>query len=360
MKFNGYCVALSLLFVFGCSKSPEEGSVPLPIVELETFEVSTTTVPTEVMFDGVIEAVNQSTVSAQTSGRIEELPFDVGDYVEKGKLIARLTDTEQRANVESAEANLQLAQVRFEDAEKQYKRVNDIYEKGLVARADYDHAKTQYRAALASLDAAKSSLTQAKEGLAYTVIKAPYSGILVSRAKDIGEMVAPGTEIMTGLSLEHLRAVVEIPQQHIGPLRQYKQARVLLPSGKSIEGEQLRIPPGADPSTHTFRILLTLPQGDHGVFPGTLVKVAFVTGEEEHLTVPQESLAYRGEVTGIYVVDEQGKIEFRYLRVGSSDIGKRAVVLAGLVSGEHVARDPVAAANVYRQRFEASENAHNE
>ena len=112
------------------------------------------------------------------------------------------------------------------------------------------------------------------------MIRAPYSGIVVKRNVEVGETVTVGRALMTGLSLEHLRAVVEIPQQHIGPLRQHRKARVILPGGRSVPATELRIPPSADPDTHTFRVLVTLPEGDYGVFPGSLVKVAFVSGEE--------------------------------------------------------------------------------
>jgi hypothetical protein len=124
---------------------------------------------------------------------------------------------------------------------------------------------------------------------------------------------------MTGLSLEHLRVVVEIPQQHIGPLRRHSQARIVLPDGAWLPAAELRIPPRADASTHTFRVLVTLPEGDHGVFPGTLAKVAFVSGEQERVLVPGEAVVRRGELTAVYVVDEAGRISLRHLRTAHPD-----------------------------------------
>lgn len=338
-----------------CSDSTPPVRVDNPAPALEMLEVARMEVETEIAFDGVIEAINRATVSAQTSGRVTELPFDVGDYVEKGDVIARFTDAEQRARLDSAQAAVQLAQVQFEDAETQYNRIVDIYEKGLVARAEYDHAKTQYRSARANLDAAESNLREAGESVEHTVVRAPYSGIVVSREVDVGEMVAPGTQLMSGLSLENLRAVVEIPQQHIGPLRLHKKARVVFSDGGFVEGAELRIPPGADANTHTFRVLVTLPPGEYEVFPGTLVKVAFVSGVEERLLVPADAIAQRGEVTGVYVVKPDNTIEFRYLRLGPVTPAKQRPVLAGLSAGERIALDPVAAAKAYRQQYAQAE-----
>ncbi len=155
---------------------------------------------------------------------------------------------------------------------------------------------------------------------------------------------------MTGLSLEQLRAVVDIPQQHIGPLRQHRKARVILPDGRSLAVSEMRIPPAADAGTHTFRVLVTLPEGDFGVFPGTLIKVAFVSGEQTRLLVPAAAVVQRGEVTGVYVLGDQDAVSFRYIRIGTAAADGRIPALAGLAAGERVALDPIAAGIAYQRQ----------
>ena len=346
---------LATALISACSDAP-----PAPGTEqiaaaasLASQVVEVSRVPRETAFDGAVEAINQSTVSAQTTGRVVELPFDVGDYVEKDAVIVRFTMTEQRARSGGAEAALAEARARLAEAQLAFDRTKDIYEKRLVAKAQLDKAAADLDAARARAAAAQAGLTEARESLGYTVIRAPYAGIVVARHVQLGETVTPGRQLMTGLSLEHLRVVVEIPQQHIGPLRKHRKARAILPDGKSVAAAELRIPPSADPSTHTFRVLVTLPPGEHGVFPGTLVKVAFVSGEEERVLIPPESLVRRGEVTGVYVVDAKGRIGLRYLRVGTTAADGRVPVLAGLAAGERVATDPIAAGIAYKQQSPA-------
>ncbi|MBX3703800.1 MAG: efflux RND transporter periplasmic adaptor subunit [Steroidobacteraceae bacterium] len=348
--------AWPLLAVLGAACSgdaPTAGTGRTAADGSEWQQVALSRVPRETAFDGAVEAINQSTVSAQTTGRVVELPFDVGDYVEKDAVIVRFTTTEQRARSGAAEASLAEANARLAEAQLAHDRMRDVYEKRLVARAQFDKAASDLEAARARAAAAQASLAEAREGLGYTVIRAPYAGIVVARHVQLGETVAPGRPLMTGLSLEHLRAVVEIPQQHIGPLRRHRKARVILPDGRSVEAAELRIPPAADPSTHTFRVLVTLPPGEHGVFPGTLVKVAFVSGEEERVLIPPGSLVRRGEVTGAYVMDDAGRISLRYLRVGTPAADGRVPVLAGLAAGERVAADPIAAGIAYKQQSAA-------
>ncbi len=327
-----------LALVLGCSKQPpapiSAPSAPAELTALKRLVLAPTQVTQEVKFDGVIEAINQATVSAQTSGRVVELPVDVGDVVKKGDLIVRFTDVEQKARAASAQA-------KFAEARAQYTRMQDMLAKQLIAKADFDKAEAAFK----SLDAAR---TEADEGAANTAIYAPYAGILVSRHIKVGETVAPGTPLLTGLSLEQLRAQVDIPQQHIGPVRRFKQARVLLPDGSVLATSDLRIPPSADTQTHSFKVLVNLPPGDHGLFPGTLIKIAFASGTTEQLAVPASAIARRGEVTGVYVIT-QNSLDLRLVRLGTKTADDRYPILAGLSAGDSIALDPISAAQAYSQ-----------
>lgn len=340
------------LFLSACGQ-PEAIIVTLPTAgDLETLTVTPATQIRETTFDGRIEAVNQSTVSAQTSGRINELPFDIGDFVAAGELIVSITDTEQKARVESAQALVAEAQARKKQSAAQFRRVQDIYRQGLAAKAELDAALSSNDAAEARLQAAEASLNQAREALAYTRITAPFDGIVVERFVDPGETVNIGTPLMAGLSLEHLRAVVDVPQLHMQAVRDPGTARVILPDGKSVDAMNLQLPPNADPATGTFRVRAALPTGDYGVFPGTLVKVAFVSGEHRNIMLPDSAIARRGEVTGAYVLDEKDQLQFRYIRIGTPDQERAVPILSGLQPGERVAIDALKAT----QRFRGTES----
>lgn len=345
-------VALVAALTAACSDAtqPEPGvEGGGPAASLATVVVQPARVARETAFDGAVEALNQSTVAAQTSGRVVELPFDVGDHVEKGAVIVRFTATEQRAKQQALDASAAEAQARLSEAQLAYDRTRDVYERKLIAKAQFDKAQADLDAARARVESTRAQLVEAREGVGYTTIVAPYAGIVVARHVQLGETVSPGKPIMTGLSLEHLRVVVDIPQQHIGPLRRHRKARVLLPDGRSVDASALRIPPAADPATHSFRVLVELPLDDHGVFPGTLVKVIFVSGEDERLLMPEQTVVRRGELTGAYVVGPDGRISLRYLRLGSP-AADGVPVLAGLAAGDRVATDPIAAGIAYREQ----------
>jgi len=342
-----------VLFAAGCADEAPPTAAP-PASTLATAVVQAQTVPQEVALDGALEAIYQSTVAAQTSARVTEMPFDVGDYVEKGAVIVRFRGTEQTARVGSAEANLREAQARLAEAQSEERRIQDVFAKGLVARAAVDRAVAALQSAKARAESTAAAVNEVREQAEHTVVRAPYSGIVVKRHIEVGETATVGRPLMTGLSLEHLRAVVEIPQHQIGPLRQHKKARVILADGQSVDATGVRISPSADPATHTYHVLVTLPEGQHGGYPGMLVKVAFVSGEKSGLMVPSAAVVRRSEVTGVYVLAADGRVSFRYVRLGTPAADGRVPVLAGLSAGDKVATDPIAAGVELKKQFAAS------
>ncbi len=303
----------------------------------------------ERVFDAVIEAVHQSTMSSQIVGRVVEINYDVDDFVPKGSVILRFRDTEQGARLDQAKAGLGEAQARRKEADDEYQRVKGIYARKLVAQSELDKAAAGQKAARARLDAAQAKLAEAKEQLEQTVIKAPFSGYVTQRHVEIGETVGVGQPLMSGFSYEHLRATVQIPQAFVDSVRHHGQARVVLKDDQSVDAESLRVFPYADEQSHSFRVRVNLPQADYGVYPGMFVKVAFVTGDVERLLIPVDSVVKRSELSGAYVVAGDGRVSLRQLRLGRR-IGDKMEVLAGLTAGEKVAIEPVAAGIELKQQ----------
>ncbi|AKS41313.1 efflux RND transporter periplasmic adaptor subunit [Wenzhouxiangella marina] len=288
--------------------------------------------------DGVIEAVQQATISAQTTGTIVELPFDVNDVVDEGELIARLEDSEQRSRLDQAEANRLEAESGVQDAEQQFERISNLRERGVATQAEFDQARNALNAARARLVRAEAAVDEAQEQLDYTRIVAPYNGIVTERHVELGEAVAPGTPLLSGFSLEALRVVVSIPQQYAQLARQTRQAEVSLNDGRVLETGDMTFFPYADPTTHSFVVRMSLAEPNGTLFPGMLVQVRVPVDEREALWIPTESLVRRGELRGAYVLDEQNRRRLRQLRIGVTENG-RVEVLSGLSEGERVVVD---------------------
>ncbi|WP_297528012.1 efflux RND transporter periplasmic adaptor subunit [Thiohalobacter sp.] len=332
-------LAVGLLWMVGAVVAAED---------MAWVTVEAVPVPVEAVLEGEVEAVSQATVTAQTGGEVQEILFDVDDYVEKGAVLLRMKDREQRARVGQAEARLAEAEARLAEARAEYKRVRRIFERKLVARSAMDRAEAALKAAEARAEQARAALAEAREQLEHTVVRAPYSGWVTERHIDVGEIAAPGKPLLTGVSLERLRVVTHVPQRHLAAVRRERKARVLLDEGRALDAVRVTVYPRADARSHSFKVRAYLPEGTPGLFPGMLVKVAFPLERVEQPVVPARAVLRRSEVTAVYVQAADGRPQLRQIRAGRRLDDGRQVVLAGLKASERVATDPVAAARAYK------------
>lgn len=315
----------------------------------ETVTVAYEEAPRERVWDGRIEAVNQGTVSAQTSGRVAELPFDVNDFVEAGAVVMRFTDTEQRAALNGAEAALAEARARLANAQTEFERAEKMIVNNTISQSRFDQVKAERDSARARLDAAVAGVEAAKEQLEYTVVRAPYAGIVSERHVELGELVSPGQPLISGLSLQSLRVNVDVPQSMFRAVHTIGKAFVYI-GGERIAAESLTFFPVADMGSNTFRVRVNLPDGAATLYPGMFVKVGFVVGETRRLLVPVDAIVRRSELSGVYVSDGD-RVALRQVRLGRTYDGS-IEVLAGLDAGETIAANPVEAAIWLKERGE--------
>jgi RND family efflux transporter MFP subunit len=337
-------VLIASALVAGCGGSPPPGpAASAPAIELATIEVGSRTAPSELLVDGVVEAVEQATLAAQTSGRVAATPVDVDDRVREGDLLLRLRATEQVAGLGQASAALQAAAARDAQARAQFDRIADMYERKVVARATYDEALATREAAAAGLAAARSAVETAREGVAYTEIRAPFDGIVTARHVQAGEAVAPGMPLLDIAGAGALRVVASVPQSTAAQVRSARTANVYV-DGQALRTTAVTMYPAADPQSGTFRARAELPEDTRGLAPGMHAKVGFVTGEAPSTTLPRAAVVERSELRAVYVVTPEGEVVLRQVRLGRA-VGERDVeVLAGLAPGERVATDPAQAA----------------
>jgi RND family efflux transporter MFP subunit len=310
---------------------------------IKTATIEQQEMPRSHLLDGVVEAVHRGTISAQTRGQVQEVLFDVEDFVEAGAVLVRLNDKEQQASLQQAKAATQEAEAKLVEATKRQQRIAEVYKKKLVSSAAMDQVDADLKAATARRDAAQAKLDQAKEQIEYTLIRAPYAGIVTERHIEVGEVASPGRKLMSGISLQNLRVTVDVPQSLLPAIRQHKQGNIQLADGSWVKAEKLTIFPFADSGSNTFKVRLDLPAGVEGLFPGMYVKSSFVVGTGKELLIPQQAVVYRGEVTAAYVVAEDGEVSMRHIRVSSRESEGMQPILAGLEPGEQVALDPIAA-----------------
>lgn len=344
------------LLALGCT-----GPAPAPhdaTPDLATIAVDADSATSGPGWDGVVEAVQQAVISAQTSGRIARIEADVTDRVAAGAVLLRLTDVEQKAGLDAAQAQLKAAEAMLAEAESRHRRASELVGKQLLSRADYDVARAARDSAQAARDAAQATVQQASQTAAYTIVRAPYAGIVSARRVEAGETVVPGQPLFGFYAPGALRIEVQVPQSVAAGVRARPKARVVFGDGRAVEGASVTVFPSADPQSHTVTVRVGLPALAPAPEPGVTAKVLFPSVAEGSAlrSVPVAALVQRGEVSGVYVV-EGSRVSLRQLRLGARH-GAQVEVIAGLEPGERIAADPVAATQWLARRQAAGAGRH--
>lgn len=330
------------------SQSGDASGPQVPVMTLGAQSVGAT-----LTLDGSLQAVRQSVLSAQASGRIATLAVKAGDRVKAGQVLAVIDDRATQAGVAQAQAGVAQAQANLANAKAAYERTKELRAQGFVAQAALDSALAQYRAAEAGGAAARAGQTQASVAQGFTRLTAPWDGWVLATHAEAGALAMPGAPLLTVYAPQPIRAVVHVPASQQPLASQAQRVEVQLPgTDRWVSPASQSTVPAADPVSQTVEWRLNLGEADGaGQVPGRQVKVRFVgstaQAAPQRLVVPATALLRRGELTGVYVVTAKGEgqaegFALRAVRTGATH-GDGVEVHAGLKAGDRVALDPVRA-----------------
>lgn len=313
--------------------------------------------------EGLVEATRQSTVSAQISGRIKEINFDVGDRVKQGQVILRIDERETGQELASRNAQVLQAQATLSNAKATYERSKQLFAQNFISQAALDKAEVDYQVARAQAAVSEASAGQASLSHGYSAVVAPYSGTVAARLVEVGEMVMPGKPMMVGFDPAELRVVAKVPQYRLPDIGLHPKvfvevpvqgARGVFPRDLSVTPAQfvpnrwikaaaVKVQPMADKRTHTTEVRVTLPANEAGIYPGMSVRTHFMLGKVDRLVIPGSAVIHRSEVVAVYVIEANDAVKLRQVRLGETTVDGAVEVLSGLTQGEKVALDPVKA-----------------
>ena len=353
MRWIRTVLAISLLLVLGACGAGQKAAELPPLPKLGTITVQTSGASQGRAWDGVIEAVQQADLSAQTAGRVVAVDADVNTRVAAGAVLLRLTAVEQQAGANVARAQLRAAEASATEAEATFARYSALAARQLVSRLQIDQLRAARDTAIAARDAARAQLAQAGQQADYTVVRAPFAGIVSARRVEPGESIALGQPLMSVYAPGALRIQVQVPQSDADAIRAANKARVVLADSRTVDALEVTVFPSADPATHSVSVRVVLPALKDPPQPGATAKVVFeIPGGTAVVQIPRSALVQRGEVSGVYVLDGN-RLSLRQLRLGQR-VGEQVEVLAGLKGGEIIAADPVAALQALAAQREAA------
>jgi RND family efflux transporter MFP subunit len=319
---------------------------------------------------GYVTARRQATVSAKITGKVSEVLIEEGMRVKDGAVLARLDDTEAKAQLSLARAQLaaarsQEAEVRaqLEQAERDHVRAQELFVKQLVSAQSLDAALAQrdtLRARLLSIAqqirVAEESVSVAEVQLDNTVVRAPFAGVVTAKAAQPGEMISPisagggftRTGIGTIVDMDSLEIQVDVNEAFINRVAPGQPVEAMLnayPDWK-IPGSVIAIIPAADRSKATVKVRIAIKSKDARIVPDMGVRVAFLSAEPAStkapapagVMIPAEAIRAEGERGVVFVYADQ-KVTRREVTLGPST-GALRQVLTGLRDGERVVLSP--------------------
>jgi RND family efflux transporter MFP subunit len=325
---------------------------------------------------GYVTARRQATVSTQITGTLTQVLIEEGVRVEKGQIIAKLDDTGLRAslavaeaNVRSAEAMIQTAQAQLGQAQADSQRQQALVASGMATQQFAEQSRTAVATAAAQLDArrreadaARAQVSQAKVNFEYSVVRAPFSGVVTVKAAQVGEIVSPlsagggftRTGVGTIVDMDSLEIDVDVAETYINQVQPGGPAEAVLsayPDWK-IPARVIAIVPTADRGKATVRVRVGFEQKDPRIVPDMGVRVAFLGQQKaaaspaapppRGVLVPPAAIVERDGASVVFVV-ENGKAVARAVKAAAQDVGTMKLLPEGVRVGERVIVSPPAA-----------------
>jgi len=318
---------------------------------------------------GYVTARRSATVSSKVTGKVVELLIEEGMKVKEGQILARLDDTNVRASLELAVAQLISAtnalsetRVRIREARQELKRQEGLIANKIATQADYDHAEANalaYEAQLQRQEAdavvAERTIATWRQQLDDTVIRAPFDGIVTSKNAQPGEMISPvsagggftRTGICTIVDMKSLEIEIDVNESYINRVEPEQPVEATLDaySDWKIPCKVIAIIPTADRQKSTVRVRVGFDKLDPRILPEMSIKVAFHEAatpgpaKASHGVIIPRSALQQVDGKDVVFILANGRAERRAVSVASSN-GEESVLSAGVAAAEAVIVDP--------------------
>ena len=316
---------------------------------------------------GYVTARRAATVSSKVTGKVTEVLIEEGMKVQEGQVLARLDDTNVKASLSVAEAQLESARTavnetdaQLKQAEQEFRRTTELAKQNIASASDLDRAEAEAKMLRARLDRQEREVTVAQRQVALwqqqlddTVIRSPFAGVVTTKDAQPGEMISPvsagggftRTGIGTVVDMQSLEIEIDVNESYINRVTAGQPVEATLDaySDWAIPCKVVAIIPTADRQKSTVKVRVGFDKLDPRILPEMAVKVAFREtahnggSSDRRVMIPKPAIQSRDGVDVVFVA-ANGRVERRAISLGGVQ-GDEAVVIAGVSSGEKVVID---------------------
>lgn len=316
---------------------------------------------------GYLVAQRKAAVASKVTGRLEWLGVEEGSRVQTGQVVARLENRDLAASLDQAQsvlhtakANLDQARAERDDATKSFDRQNELIKQGIIARSEYDLAEARYRRAVAAVEGAQASLRSSAAALRgaevaydYSLIRAPFDGVVLTKNADVGDIITPlgaaanaKAAVVTMADLSSLEVEADVAEASLGQVRAGQPCEIVLDAlpGKRFRGVVHTIVPTADRTKASVLVKVRFVDRDAGLLPEMSAKVAFLSREASRddqlprIAVNPAAIVGQGRQARVYRIDS-GRARAVSVTIGQK-IGE-LVEVSGVKIGEKLVLRPL-------------------
>ncbi len=364
-----------------CGGEPAASRPAESSINVRTARVEMTTRPDDFIVTGTTESGTVTTVGAKVMGQILAVTVEEGASVRAGQLLVVIDDRDAQAQAAQAEAAVAAAKASLEELERSiqaaqsardaaaaqaelaaatFERFQQLLERQSVSRQEFDEVAARHRAgqsqlkqaeemlasaqarrqqAEASIRQAEAALSAARNFLSYCSVTSPISGVVSSKLVEKGQMASPGLPLLTIEDTRRFEVHATVEESRLARISRDLPVQVEIAAlGMQLEGKVSEIVPRADPASRTFTVKIALPEAP-GLRSGLYATVSFPGADHPVLAIPLETLVRRGQLVGVYAVEDGRRARFRLVKTGREWNG-RVEVLSGLEAGEQVILQP--------------------
>jgi RND family efflux transporter MFP subunit len=351
----GSLIVAALVGLSSCSTEQSVKAQSLETVQhIHVLAVQQADVPDLLEAAGTVRAAQTSDLASQLMGNIVEIRAREGDRVQRGQVLAVIDDSQPRTAVDRATAAIVAAQQQLVAAnsdlvlaETTLKRYQNLYDRKSLSPQEFDEVKARQQATLALRDMAQAgqiqaqaALKQAMTSLNYTRIRAPFDGVVTEKKVDSGTLASPGMPIFTVEDVRRYRLEVAVNESDLRYVRTGGQVAVAIDAldNAELKGKVVQIIPAADPASRAFLVKIDLPTAPR-MRSGLFGRARFSRGERQALLIPRTAVVERGQLQGVFVLNQNRIASLRYVTLGKPS-GSEIEVLTGLQGGEWLVAKP--------------------
>lgn len=315
---------------------PQRVTTRLPSPAGERLQVEVTREPVIEEATGTIRPKIESIISSRILANIIDIQVRSGDQVNAGDTLVILDARDIQARLEQARQNFAATRARLIEAEANYKRAAELYEKKTISKADFDRAKAAFESLSAEYEGAKKAVDESATALSYTVIKSPISGRISDRFADPGDTAVPGTPLLRVYNPQTLRLEAYVRESLAANLEIGNELNVYVDAvDENIPATVDEIVPSADPGSRSITIKVILQDGGQLV-PGMFGRLQIQSKTVKRIYIPSNAVHHVGQLEFVYVLGPGNTVERRYIRTGYKNPANQLDVLSGLAGGETV------------------------